>query len=222
MKCWAESYCKWKIEGRECSTVCDGYVWLHVLYSQSNIPRLYQYRLQEVLFDPSDNNVFIKVNEICKNVLDWVKGGNNLFLYGDSGNGKTTLACHVANEYIRKAVPYAGMDAIVYYIRSFDFLDELKLHQTSPTLEFEGVLETVQEVDLLIIDDLGVEASNNWVREKLLSIFDYRIGEIKSTIVTSNLDLVELKKLHGSRIEDRLGAFTQLNLKGPSRRGEHS
>lgn len=219
MRCWAEPYCKWKREGRTCTEQCDGYVWLNVLFRQSNIPKKYQYAPKNFNTTGEDKPNYVVIKEISEDVLTWVNDGNNLYLYGNSGTGKTTLATLIARQYIRYAVADAGLEPIVYFIRTFEFLDQIRSQFDHPTDDFEGTLDIVKNVNLLIVDDLGAEKPSNWVSEKLLSIIDYRLGEMKSTIFTSNLDLSEMGKHLGDRIADRLKTCQQLQFIGESKRG---
>ncbi len=52
-------------------------------------------------------------------------------------------------------------------------------------------------VDLLHLDDLGAERRTEWVLEQLYSIVNERWQDERSIVVTTNLDLDELREQVG-------------------------
>lgn len=57
------------------------------------------------------------------------------------------------------------------------------------------------------MDDLGVEASSNYVTATIYSVIDTRIITKKPTIISSNLSLQELEKRYGARLASRMVGF---------------
>jgi len=220
-KCWAEKYCKGYPE--KCNKFCDGYVILEILYSQSNIPKRYQYP-QHLIVEDIDLDVFSRIEHILNNIHKWVDNGNNLLIYGENkGNGKTSLACAIANYYIRyRAKNLVTYEPVVYFIKSAKFLEDLRRQYDNPDPAFPKIMELIETVPLLIIDDIGAEKPSDWVRERLLNIIDERYSNNLSIIYTSNCSLNELAvNLHG-RIADRIKESEVLHMKSTSKRGANN
>nr|WP_246861188.1 ATP-binding protein [Bacillus sp. REN3] len=139
--------------------------------------------------------------EALKKSLDYVKNfnpekGRKLYFYGDVGVGKSHLAIAIHKEIKKKGFHsiYLEMDKIMRIIK-----DTWSKNSEETEGEF---LKVLQEVDLLVIDDLGAEFNNQWVQERLFSILNSRMG--KNTIFTSNIDLLDLEGTYSKRIVDRI------------------
>lgn len=140
------------------------------------------------------------VKKVKTYTYDFLNGKKqNLFIYGKVGLGKTQLIACVYNKLKQKQIPVvftSFMEIIKYIISSFDD-EDLESRQT-----FEKLLATV---DLLIIDDLGVEyikSDNSFANEIIYNIVNGRYIRNKPTIYTSNFALNELK--YQERIIDRI------------------
>lgn len=218
MKCWAELFCKGA--PKLCNVFCDGFVLLNIWYKQSNIPVRYQYP-QELIVEDVDSAVYECISNISKNIGEWVESGNSLLLYGNNkGTGKTTLACSLANTYMRYcAKNKVTLDPVVCFIKTAKFLENMRKQFTTPTDDFIVSLKTIETVDLLIIDDIGAEKPSDWVREQLLNLIDERYSNMKTTIYTSNYSISQISENLHERIADRLNACTKLQFKGKSKRG---
>jgi DNA replication protein DnaC len=65
-------------------------------------------------------------------------------------------------------------------------------------------MESLASVDLLHIDDLGAERSNEWVLEQLYSIINTRYEDERSIILTTNLTEEQLREQIKERTVSRL------------------
>src|SRR5918998_700043 len=76
------------------------------------------------------------------------------------------------------------------------------------------------EVDLLHLDDLGAERRTEWVLEQLYSIINERWQDERAVVVTTNLDLDELREQVGWRTVSRLMEICgePIPIMGPDRR----
>lgn len=103
-----------------------------------------------------------------------------LLLVGTYGCGKTHLAAAVGNIRLR----YGDN---VLFITTPDLLDHLRAAY-APTAEtsYADLFERVRNVSLLILDDLGVEATKDWAQEKLFQLLDYRYNHKLPTVITTN------------------------------------
>jgi DNA replication protein len=217
MKCQVEKYCK--KYPKYCNDFCEGYVLFDIVYKGSNIPQRYQYP-RELILESIDINVYNRVAQIMQGVNDWVGSGNSLLLYGENkGNGKTTLACSIANKYIRDTCNSNKLESPVYFIKSAKFLEEVRSQFDNPDPAFQHIMKLVEIIPLLIIDDIGAEKTSDWVRERLLNLIDERYSNNRSTIYTSNCSLGQISESLGSRLADRLRECEMLQFKGTSKRG---
>ncbi|MEA2141520.1 MAG: replication protein DnaC [Solirubrobacteraceae bacterium] len=125
--------------------------------------------------------------------------GRGLWLMGDVGTGKTTLAMIVS-----KAALDAGRSVAIY---SLPRLLNLVRGAIESEAGMVGFLERLAAVDLLHIDDLGVENTTEWVLEQLYSIINTRYEDERAMIVTTNLRYEELIAQLGERTVSRLVAI---------------
>lgn len=121
----------------------------------------------------------------------------NLFIYGDTGVGKTYLSHCIAREILKKAYG-------VLYFPSYDLFDLLAKETFSKEPGDQGTMEYVLNCDLLILDDLGTELTNAFVSSQLFLIVNERMLREKSTIVSTNLSLEAFPGLYSTRTFSRI------------------
>jgi DNA replication protein DnaC len=131
--------------------------------------------------------------------------GRGLWLFGDVGTGKTSLAMLVS-----KAALDAGRSVAIYSMPRL--LSDIKeTYEDRSEQSYMELFERVVGVDLLHIDDLGAEKRTDWVLEQLYSIINERWQEQRSIIVTTNLvDVDELREQIGPRTVSRLHEMCDL------------
>jgi DNA replication protein DnaC len=122
--------------------------------------------------------------------------GRGLWIQGDVGTGKTTLAMLVS-----KAALDAGRSVAIYSLpRLLNLLREA-MDSMEGKLDF---LDRLTAVDLLHIDDLGAEHQTDWVLEQLYSIVNSRYEAERAIVATTNLMPDELSDRLGQRTVSRL------------------
>jgi DNA replication protein DnaC len=122
--------------------------------------------------------------------------GNGLWIQGDVGTGKTTLAM-----LISKAALEAGRSVAIYSLpRLLNILRE-SMDSEAGKVDF---LDRLTAVDLLHIDDLGAENRTDWVLEQLYSIVNARYEAKRAIVATTNLMPDELSERLGARTVSRL------------------
>jgi DNA replication protein DnaC len=128
-----------------------------------------------------------------------VASGRGLWIEGDVGTGKTTLAMLVSKSAIE-----AGRSVAIYSLPRL--LARIRRTYDSGTGELSYIefFDRLTSVDLLHIDDLGAEKRSDWVLEQLYAIVDERYATNRSILVTTNLDLPELEQQIGPRTVSRL------------------
>lgn len=124
--------------------------------------------------------------------------GRNLLLIGKPGCGKTHLACAVGLEVLN-----AGRS--VRYTTITDMVRRLTDTWRNRDGECESeVLAELGTVDLLILDEAGMQSGSNVELTKICEVIDRRYNAPRPTIVISNLGVEALKPLVGDRVIDRL------------------
>jgi DNA replication protein DnaC len=125
--------------------------------------------------------------------------GRGLWLMGDTGTGKTTLAMLVS-----KSALEAGRSVAIYSLPKL-LARIRRTYDSEPGQDnFLQFFERLTSVDLLHIDDLGAEKSSDWVLEQLYALVNERYETQRSMLVTTNLDEAALEDQIGSRTVSRL------------------
>jgi DNA replication protein DnaC len=66
------------------------------------------------------------------------------------------------------------------------------------------IYDYIYSSDLLIIDDLGTEVVNSFVRSQFFEIINKRILTKRSTLISTNLSLSELQETYNQRTVSRI------------------
>jgi DNA replication protein DnaC len=146
-----------------------------------------------------------EVRSYVKDINSNLDKGRGLWLFGDVGTGKTSLAMLVS-----KAALDAGRSVAIYSLPRL--LSDIKeTYEDRSESSYMELFERVVGVDLLHIDDLGAEKRTDWVLEQLYSIINERWQEQRSIVVTTNLvDVDELRDQIGPRTVSRLHEMCDL------------
>ena len=160
----------------------------------------------------TQKEAFERCKEYAENFAGYKKRGVGVILKGSVGTGKTSLAVAILQEVIRKY----GRG---YFIPMATLFDRLLSMSKGEREEFERFENRVRTTPLLVLDDLGAEYENNWVRNKVDSIITERTNRLLPTIITTNLKANELMTGYQERTYDRLkGSSLILNFTGESLR----
>jgi DNA replication protein DnaC len=146
-----------------------------------------------------DPGLLRHVRSFLGNLDQHIEDGRGLWFSGDVGTGKTSLAMLVSRTAIE-----AGHSVAIYSLPRL--LAEIKeTYDRDSDDSYMRLFRRLCAVDLLHLDDLGVERSTDWVLEQLYSIVNERWQDRRSIIVTSNLvDMDELRAQIGFRTVSRL------------------
>jgi DNA replication protein DnaC len=138
------------------------------------------------------------VRAYLRNLDQRLEEGRGLWLYGDVGTGKTTLAMLVS-----KTALEAGRSVAIYSLPRL--LAEIRdTYEEGSRHSYTGLLDRLAEVDLLHIDDVGTEKTSAWVLEQLYAIVNARYEEQRSIVLTTNLDREALAEQINPRTVSRL------------------
>ncbi len=151
----------------------------------------------------SQKQALIKANEYVDN-FDKRKG---LIIQGDPGLGKSHLAASIVKEIVSKK--HTGI-----FISLPRLMTELRAtYSKASNLKEIDILTGLQKVDLLVLDDLGVEIDGKkdeaaaWARGKVYEVIDSRIG--MSTIYTTNFNAKQLFGMYGERDFSRMVQYCE-------------
>jgi len=140
--------------------------------------------------------------------------GRGLWLFGDTGTGKTTLAMLVS-----KAALEAGRSVAIYSLPKL-LAHIRRTYDSEPGGDsYLAFFERLTAVDLLHIDDLGAEKRSDWVLEQLYALINERYESQRSVLVTTNLPHEQLEEQIGARTVSRLSQICdEVPLFGDDRR----
>lgn len=142
-------------------------------------------------------------------------GGYGLLFLGGCGTGKTHLACAIMLELMdRYLFVYPR-----YYKVSEIFSAVRSTYQTGVITNEEEMLKFFSSIQLLVIDEVGIQKGSEAEKRILFSILDNRVTSNKPTILMSNLGPKALAELLGDRLYDRVRSkCVPMLFAGPSMR----
>ena len=125
--------------------------------------------------------------------------GASMIFYGPPGTGKTHMSCAIANHVMREF----GASAV--FTTVFEMFQQLKSTYGGKATKSElEVMNLYAGVDLLVLDEIGVQLGSNFESVMITDIINRRYSDMKPTLILSNLDLEGLKKYLGERVIDRM------------------
>lgn len=125
--------------------------------------------------------------------------GAGLILSGGKGTGKTHLTIAIGREVIQHhgcTFLFTTVSRLIRAVKStFD--------KGSETTE-RDVYRQLSDVDLLALDEVGVQNGTDFERDVLFEVINRRYELMKPTILLSNLPPAEMEKVIGERAMDRM------------------
>jgi DNA replication protein DnaC len=188
---------------------------LSILYEQSHIQNVISHENFSTLsydyYQGEDLERFKGAVRICRNFVENFKQDyHNILFYGTVGTGKSFLSGCIASELLE-----SGHSVI--YFSSTGLFDNLARY-TFDTKEKEALSAFYQDLyncELLIIDDLGTEITNSFVASQLFSCLNERNLRNRSTIISTNLSLEDLRDRYSERVFSRItSSYTICKLTG--------
>lgn len=133
----------------------------------------------DVLLD--DANRLVAYQAVADFIADYPKQAG-IYLYGKFGVGKSFMMAAMANKLAEKGVSTTLIHYPTFISDNAGF-DELKWQAND-----------IKKVEVLVLDDIGAESNNDWIRDNILQvILQYRMQENLPTFFTSNLTMAELE-----------------------------
>ena len=151
------------------------------------------------------------IKKVDKKIVDLLKKtGKGIFLFGDTGRGKT-YTLYAINKRFREI----GMSSKI------ENWVELLLELRERTQYLRDAIKELLDTNTLMIDDLGSERQTEWSQEILYTIINIAYEREKKLFIATNLSLDEFTLRYGDRIFSRLMEMCEpYELKGKDRRIE--
>lgn len=162
------------------------------------------YTFDNFIVGPSNNLAFAAAKAVAKKQHEKY---NPLFIYGDSGLGKTHLLSAIRFEMENS---YPGINII--YIPAETFTNEF-LHSISMN-DVESFDEKYRSADALLIDDIQFIAGKDQTEEKFFHIFNELFNQNKVIVLTSDRPAKEIKSI-SDRLRTRFSSGLIADVKPP-------
>lgn len=162
--------------------------------------------------DHRDDNASEKAHAYVANFESMTKNNAGLMLYGGIGCGKTYLAAAISNRINQR-----GFQSLMTSISSL---------VTAITEDFGANkawwLDKIANLDLLVLDDFGVERTTAYSTEQMYEVINARYKSNKPLIITTNLSMKDFQNEQSQallRIYDRIKEMcVPVFVQGESRR----
>jgi chromosomal replication initiator protein len=133
---------------------------------------------------------------------------NPLFIYAQSGLGKTHLL-HAIGNYVKENAPILR----VLYITTDDFVDEF-IKYVSGEKDSDNLKDFFKAVDVLMVDDIQFLAEKTKTEEMFFYIFNNLVNAGKQIILTSDRHPSEIRGIE-SRLVTRFNSGLTMNITVP-------
>lgn len=132
---------------------------------------------------------------------------NPLFIYGNSGLGKTHLLNAVGN-YVKKT----STKKSVYYTSSSDFVSDVVQSIKNNTIE--EFKNNLQSIDVLLMDDIQFLAGKEKSHEIFFHVFNELVNNKSQIVITSDRHPTEIKGLE-ERLISRFSSGLSVGVDSP-------
>jgi DNA replication protein DnaC len=134
--------------------------------------------------------------DFAENFAEHSRKGASLILSGKPGTGKSHLTAAMLQAHLTKGVRYITCMDMIRAVRE-------TWRRDSERSETE-VLRYLEQLDLLAIDEVGMQYGTDGEQTILFDVLDRRYREVKPTILITNQDKDGFKQFLGERTYDRL------------------
>lgn len=200
--------------------LCNTYLEMKWQMDNSGLPAKLQRPIDLYItngINACDRTAFQRLSEIRKSITDFVDAGNNLFICGRSGNGKTSWAVKLLQTFFhyRASGNYERLQGM--FISLGDLLIKLKDFNNPVPRAYR---DNIDSVPLIVWDDVCLTGISQYDYTQIYTMINNRMLAGKANIFTSNItDLKTLEEVFGERLVSRIyGASEIIELNGKDMR----
>ena len=197
--CWYKTVCQ-----NECTESCIRYNEMKFLMDNSGIPKPQQIPLKLNPTNAKDRAVFIELDKIKNDIVNFVNSGKNLYIASESaGVSKTSWALKLMLKYFDEIWSGNSFRVRGIFVHVPTFLMQLKNFSNPLDDEYK---QNLLNCDLVIWDDLATgQKKSDFDYNQLLMYIDNRLRNKKANIYTSNIVTKEqLEQVLGVRLSSRI------------------
>lgn len=231
-KCLLASKCKKAGDPLQCNNLCYPYIRLHGetgsggVLGAAQIPKSYRtILLADLPFKEDNPKAYKMIKFYIDDIIEQVDTGTGLYLHGipsadnpkGCGNGKTTAAASIINEYIlarviqdvKKERRIDDVPALFMNVSKFQntfnsmFRGNAAMKDQSAQ-DYYDLKNTMKKVPLLVLDDIGVRDATEAFKGEFYEVIDDRANEELANVFTSNVPTEDLAKILDDRIASRI------------------
>ena len=191
---------------RRCIDVFNRRQQLSQYKIDKNIMELVEPLYYEATIETLDQDIQDKLSEL--------KSGQDLFIFGPVGTGKTHAMAALIRKYVSEGYlcDRINFDSFCVKVRS-------TFAPASKDTAWD-LTEELKSIDKLFIDDLGLRSNpeSQFVYDTFYDILNKRQERILPTFISSNKNIEQLGQTFDARIASRLNTALIIEMKGPDRR----
>ena len=122
---------------------------------------------------------------------EYPKNNRSILFTGSTGTGKTYFLHSIAKAMLDRGV------SVLYFTATglFEYF--------SKRMREEDTEDYIEEVDVILIDDLGTEFSNSFTTSRFFALLNQRILDRKTMLISTNLNFKELREMYSDRVVSR-------------------
>lgn len=198
----ARCICKCQAEERDNKQQQQELIDRQVKFKKLQEASLLGERYHNVTFENTDlnrNESFItaynRCKKFCENRNIVLEKGYGMYLWGESGSGKTHLMACMVNELTKNFAP-------CLFTNFFEIAKAIKRTFGKSLYTENEFINMLSEIPFLFIDDFGTErvqkgGEDLWLQEKIYDVINKRYNAQKPTVFSSNLSIQALIEEQG-------------------------
>ena len=164
-----------------------------------------QYLFENFVVGPSNKESYMAALAVAMN--PGRKTYNPLFIYGDSGLGKTHLLCAIGN-YIKNKFP----ERKILYTPCMDYINNVGKAIKNKTIE--DYKNRLNSLDVFIVDDIQTLAGKEKSKEVFFNVFNELYDNGKQIILASDRPPVQIKDVE-ARLVSRFSQGLSVTVTSP-------
>jgi DNA replication protein DnaC len=139
----------------------------------------------------------------------------NIVLFGPPGRGKTHFTFALIRGLFDREL--VGLGNLRFY--KSKSLDDRILEEFKRFGSCTHFLRKLAEIPYLFLDDFGVERETDRTSRDYYELLDSRLYNMKTTVISTNLEEKAITNYFGDRVYSRLKEFIWVRFDGPDLRG---